>query len=228
MTQPSDGSIQLDVTHMYPYKIFTWKIEKAQIAPHLGISFHQKWPYAPYHQMIASLQNAAHDAALFLCLAALTLLILGDELRLERLALLAGLFALPYWVLMSGGVPLPESVLPAQFAEAQVKALPVLAVLPLVLTLFVLRGHSRTGTALVLLLMAVLMLGHPLLETVPEEPKRRAIESAAQIGPVGYAAGLSLFAVVRKFFRRWLGRVRAQKEQKIQTKPGDGDVQNGL
>jgi hypothetical protein len=185
---------------MYPYKIMTWTIGRANIAPRLGIDLHQLWPYAPYQQMIVSLRHGADDVVIFLCLAALTLLLVGKTLELRRLALLAGLFMLPYWALMAGGVPLPASVLPAQFAEVQVKVLPVIALISLALTFFVLRGKSRLGWVLMLLLMAFLMVGHPLLEFQLDESKRNAIERAAQIGLVVYTCGLGLFAVIQRFF----------------------------
>lgn len=245
---------------MYPYKIFTWTITESEteIAPRLGIDVNQRWPYAPYHLMLVALQHAPRDAALFLCLAGLTLLALGGDLPLGRLALLGGLFALPAWALMAGGVPLPEAVTPAQFAEAQVKALPVLALLPLGLGIFVLRRAPRPvrwpAGLLTLLLMAVLMLANPLLELIPEEPKRRALQTAMQDGLVIYAAlGLPLLAALRALLRRpatrlaqtlrrhqifqrgWLRdrvfrRASAPQDPALPdpTSPGGADVQNEL
>jgi hypothetical protein len=193
----------LDVKTTTQNKTITWKIDRAIVAPHLGLSMHQGWPYAPYQEMIVTLPYAARASVLFLALAVLTLLICTTEVRLPSLALLAGLFTVPFWVLISGGIPHPAWVNSAQFAGYQAKMLPVIAILPVVLAFFVLRKIPRLPLVLILLLLALAAGGYPLIGLL-DEPKRKSLETFIQAGMIAYVFGLTL--VVR------LSRMRKTRE----------------
>ncbi len=193
-SSPNSGDIQLDVNRQEPYNILTWSIDRTEGAPSMGLSMLQRWPYAPYQEMVMALRYGRADALLFLCLAALTLLLCRQGLPLGRLALLGGLFLLPYWLLMTGGMPLTALVSPTQFAAAQVKLLPALALLPLALSVFILRDKPWPVIVLMTALMGLLILGHPLLELQTDAAKREAALHAVQTGLVIYPFAIALLA----------------------------------
>ena len=182
----------MDVTNNAKYKIVNWKIEKAILAPRLGLDLMQRWPYAPYQEMIVTLNLTARALLFFLCLAVLTLVICASEVRLTQITLLGGLFLIPSLILMSGGLPHPASITPALFAGYQVKMLPVISILPLALAFFLLRKLPRLQIVLLLILMALFMGGYPFAGLLDEQ-KRNAFEAIVQAAMIAYIFALTLF-----------------------------------
>lgn len=183
----------MDVTNNSKYKIVNWKIEKAILAPRLGLDLREHWPYAPYHEMIVTLNYTARALLFFLCLTVLTLIIYASEVRLAQIALLGGLFLVPSLILMAGGVPHPESITPALFAGYQIKMLPVISILPLALAFWLLRKLPRLPLVLMLILMALFMAGYPFSGLLDEQ-KRNAFAAIVQAAMIAYIFALTLFA----------------------------------
>lgn len=179
-----------------------WKIERSIIAPRLGMSLIQQWPYAPYQAMIVTLPLAARASVLFLTLAVITLLLCSLEVRLHQLALLGLLFLVPFLILMSGGILHPASVSMEQFAVYQARMLPVLTFLPLLFTFFLLRKTPRFPLILILLLMALFAGGYPLIGLLSDEQKRKAFETIVQVGMIAYVFLLALFTRLSSVNRR--------------------------
>lgn len=202
LTEPDNSGVQLDVRTKDSYDFITWTIERSIISPRLSVYTREGWPYAPYHEMIVTLPYAARASILFLSLAALTLLICGAPVSLRQVALLACLFAIPHLILMSGGVPAPKSITPAQFADYQVKMLPVISILPLVLAFITLRKLTRLPLVLTLALMALFMAGYPFVGLLPDEQKRNAFEGMVQVAMIAYVFALTLYVRVRSTFQR--------------------------
>lgn len=167
------------------------------MAPSMGLSVKQFWPYAPYHEMIVLLPYVARASLLFFAMAALTFLICDVPVRLRQFALLGGLFTLPFLILMSGYVPYPGFITPAGFAGYQVKLLPVLSGLSLILAFSLLRRLPRLPLVLVLLLMALAMGGYAFIGLLPDEQKRNAVETLIQACLIGYIFVLALYTRLR-------------------------------
>ncbi len=195
--EPENGGIQLDVKTEPPNKLVTWTIERAILSPRMGISLRQYWPYAPRQEMIATLPYAGRALVLFLSLAMLTILICGAPPSLRQVALLACLFALPYLILMAGGIPTPSSVTPAQFARYQVNSLPIISIVPLLLALIALRKLERLPKVLILALLALFVAGYPFIGLLPDEQKRNAYEGMVQAAMIMYVFGLTLYIRLR-------------------------------
>jgi hypothetical protein len=171
----------LDVETSPSYKFITWTIDRAILSPRLGVDLRQYWPYAPYQEMVQVLPLAGRPLIFFLSLLMLTLLICGAPVELRRIALTAGLFMLPFLVLMAGGLPHPASITPAKFAGYQVRMLPILAVPVLAIAFFILRKLPRTPLILILVLMALFMGGYALVGLLPDE--QNEISSKASCKP---------------------------------------------
>jgi hypothetical protein len=197
-TEPLDSSIKVEEETVPPYKLIHWSIERSFMAPVMGIYFPQQWPYAPYHEMIAALSYAARSAVLYLALAAITLLVFGLPVSLRQFALLAALFALPFLPLLAGGLPHPASLPPEGVAAWQVKMLPLLSLIPLVLAFFTLRGIRLLPLVLLLLWMAFFINFYPLLSLQMDEQKRIAAENLVQAGMIAYVFVISIFVRLRK------------------------------
>jgi hypothetical protein len=174
-------------------KVIEWKIDRSILAPRLGMSLIQGWPYAPYQAMIVTLPLAARASMLFLTLVVITLLLCSVDVRPSQLALLGLLFLVPFLVLMSGGIPHPASVSMEQFANYQIRMLPVIALLPLSLAFFILRRAPRVPLILILILMALFMGGYPLIGLLTDEQKRKAFETIVQVGMIAHVFLLALF-----------------------------------
>ena len=170
------------------------------MAPSLGFSVKQFWPYAPYQEMIVALPNAARAAMLFFSIAALTLLICGAPVNLRLFAILGGLFLLPFLILMSGYLPYPASITSAEFAGYQVKMLPMLSVLSLIPAFILLRKLPRLPMVLTLLLMALAMGGYAFIGLLPDEQKRNSTETMIQACLIGYLFLLTLYTRLRPIF----------------------------
>jgi hypothetical protein len=166
----------------------------------MNVYARQGWPYAPYHEMIVTLPYAARASTLFLSLTALTLLICGVPVSLRQVTLLACLFTVPHLILMAGGVPAPKSIAPAQFAGYQVKMLPVISILLLVLAFITLRKLTRLPLVLTLVLMALFMAGYPFIGLLPDEQKRNTFEGMVQVAMIAYVFALTLYVRVRSAF----------------------------
>jgi len=193
----------LDVKTENSYEFITWTIERSIISPRLSVYAREGWPYAPYHEMIVTLPYTARASILFLSLAALTLLICGAPVSMRQVALLACLFAIPHLILMSGGVPTPKSITSTQFASYasyQMKMLPVISILPLVLAFITLRKLTRLPLVLTLVLMALFMAGYPFAGLLDEQ-KRNAFEGIVQVAMIAYVFALTLYVRVRSTFQ---------------------------
>jgi hypothetical protein len=191
----------LDVETLPTYKFITWTIDHSIVAPRLGVDIRQGWPYAPYQEMIQVLPYAARACLLFLSMLVLTLLICSAPVRLNQVALAAGLFILPFLVLMAGGLPHPASITPAGFARYQVWMLPVLALPALAGAFFALRNLPRLPLVLSLILMAFFMGGYALVGLSSDVQKRNAFELMVQAGMIAYTFLLALFGRVRSAMR---------------------------
>jgi hypothetical protein len=192
----------LDVNTTTAHKIIEWKIDRSILAPRLGMSLIQQWPYAPYQAMIVTLPLAARASTLFLTLAIMTLLLCSVEVRPSYLALLGLLFMLPFLILMSGGIPHPTTVSMEQFANYQARMLPVITLLPLILAFFILRKTPRLPLILILILMALFAGGYPLMGLLSDEQKRKALETIVQVGMIAYVFLLALFTRLSKVNRQ--------------------------
>jgi hypothetical protein len=197
--EPQDGSIQLEAKSDLTTRSQIFLIDHALMAPSVGVGGKQSWLYAPYHEMIVALPYAARASLLFFSIAALTFLICGVPVNLRQLVLLGGLFILPFLMLMSGYVPYPDAVAPAQFASYQMKMLPILSGIPLIISLFLLRKIPRLPLVLVLLLMALAMAGYAFIGLSPDEQKRNAVETLIQACLIGYIFFLTLYIRLRSF-----------------------------
>lgn len=178
-----------------------WKIDRAILAPRLGMSLIQGWPYAPFQEMMVTLPLAARASTLFLALAVITLLLCSMEVRPSQLALLGLLFMVPFLILMSGGIPHPASVSAEKFAAYQVRMLPVLTFLSLILVFLVLRKIPPLPLVLILILMALFAGGYPLVGLLDEQ-KRKAFETISQAGMIAYVFLLTLFTRLRRVNRQ--------------------------
>jgi hypothetical protein len=192
----------LDVTTTAGRKVIEWKIDRSILAPRLGMSLIQQWPYAPYQAMIVTLTLAARASMLFLTLAVITLLLCSVEVHPSQLALLGLLFLVPFLVLMSGGIPHPASVSMERFALYQTRLLPVITLLPLVSAFFILRKIPRLPRVLILILMALFAGHYPLIGLVVDEQKRKAFETIVQVGMIAYVFLLALFTRLSKVNRQ--------------------------
>ena len=101
---------------------------------------------------------------------------------------------------MAGGVPAPKFITPAQFAGYQVKMLPVISPLPLMLAFIVLRELTRLPLVLTLVLMALFMAGYPFIGLLPDEQKCNVSEGMAQVAMIVYVFALTLYTRVRSTF----------------------------
>jgi hypothetical protein len=129
-------------------------------------------------------------------MALLTLVICATEVRLVQISLLGSLFLVPSLVLMAGGIPHPASITPALFAGYQVKMLPVISILPLILAFLVLRKIPRLPLILLLVLMALFMGGYPFAGLLDEQ-RRNAFEAIVQAAMIAYVFALTLFVRIR-------------------------------
>jgi hypothetical protein len=196
-TNPDNGSIQLDIQAEPTYQVITWTISQAIVAPRLGMSLRQHWAYAPYHAMIVTLPYAPRGFILCFSLVMLTFLLCRAPVRLRQIALLACLFALPYLILMAGGLPAPSSIPPDQLAQYQVNLLPVISLILLGLAFMVLRGQARLPMLLVLAIFTLFMAGYPFIGLLPDEQKRNTYEGIIQVVMLAYLFLLVLWMRVR-------------------------------
>jgi hypothetical protein len=189
----------LDVKNENNSTQHTFSIDRALMAPSMGLSVKQFWPYAPYHEMIVALPYAARASLLFFAMAALTFLICGVPVDLRQFALLGGLFLLPFLVLMSGYVPYPEFITPQQFAGFQMKMLPVFSGFSLIIAFFHLRRLPRLPLVLVLVLMALAIGGYAFIGLISDVQKRNTAETLIQACLIGYIFFLTLYIRLRSF-----------------------------
>jgi len=181
------------VKYKTPYKILTWKIDRAIMSPVVGLDVTQGWPYAPYQAVITALPYIQRAFILFMALTVLTLLFLNLRIDAWQILLLAALFCLPPLVLMTGGIPLPASVSMSNFAEYQVRLLPIISLIPLLLVYFSFRKQPRTPLILILILMVFFLCIYPQVSIITDEQKRNAILGSVQIAMIVYLFGLALY-----------------------------------
>lgn len=197
VTEPENGGVKAEFINSGANRILVWKIDQAILSPRLGFDLRQGWPFSPYQGMIVTMPHAARAAIFFLTLAMLTLLICSIDVRLPQLALLAGLFMIPFLVLMSGGTLYPGSISPAQYATYKINILPVVTIPILVLACFVLRKTPRLPLMLIVVLLAIFAGCYPTIGLLDEQ-KRNAMETFVQAGMIAYIFGLTLFVRLRK------------------------------
>jgi hypothetical protein len=197
ITSPDNGGIRMDVKTSPPYKVFTWTIDRAILTPRLGLRLIQNWPYDPYPELIQVLPISTRAFSLFFSLLLLTLLICGTPVELRQLALLAGLFTVPFLVLMAGCLPHLASISPRVYAGLQVGMLPILTLPILLIAFFVLRKMPRTPLILTLILMALFLGGYPLSGLIQDQKIHNAFESILQAGMIAYVFLVTLVLRVR-------------------------------
>jgi len=211
----------LDVIDEHPYKFYTFSVDRAVMAPYMGLSVIQEWPYAPYHQLSIALPYAARAYLFFIVMAVLTLLIYGIKVDMGQVALLGILFTLPSLLLMSGYFPYPDLILPADLATYMIGMTPVISVLPITLAYFLLRKTlPRQPLYLVLLLMTLFRAGYIFISFLPDEQKRNSTEALIQSGMIGYVFLLTLYTRVRtsggaggKWFAGFRARLLSSKSR---------------
>jgi hypothetical protein len=206
------------------YNIHSFSLKNVVTAPVVGLSVIQKWPYAPYHQMVASLPYAARASIFFLTMAVLTLVIYSIRINVSQIALLGALFLLPFLILMSGDFPYPKNLSPGDLAPYLVKMIPVVSLLPLGVAYYILRKKvSKEPLWLVLSLMALFMGGYVFLGFLGDEQKRNSTEALIQASLIGYVFLLTLFTRLRAIgtsdnkslskVREWFARRRKKEKQ---------------
>lgn len=206
------------------YNIHSFSLNHVVTAPVIGLSVHQKWPYAPYHQMVVSLPYAARASVFFLTMVVLTLIIYGIRVNTSQVALLGALFLLPFLISMSGYFPYPKALNMGDLAAYQIKMIPVISLLPLGIAYYTLRSKvPKEPLWLILLLMALFMGGYVFLGFLGDEQKRNSAEALIQAGMIGYTFLLTLFTRLRAIgssenkpfakIREWLARRRRKENQ---------------
>lgn len=206
------------------YNIYKFSLDQAVTTPNMGLSIIQKWPYAPYHQMVAAMPYAARASLLFLSMVMLTWIIYGVQVDMQRAALLGGLFLLPFLIMMSGYFPRPDFIYIGDVAAYQVKMMPVLSLVPVGMAYYLLRKVlSKEPLWLILLLMELSMGGYVMLSFIGDEQKRNAAEALIQTGVIGYLFLLTLITRLRSIgsaekripsiFRKWVFGFRRKRNQ---------------
>lgn len=190
--------IQLDTYKEGQYNINKFSLNRAVTAPSMGLSVIQKWPYAPYHQMMAAMPFAARASLFFLTVVVLTWIIYGVQIDLQKIALLGSLFLLPFIIMMSGYFPHPDFIYTGNIAEYQVKMMPILSLLSILMAFYLLRRNiDKEPLWLTLILMEISMGGYVLISFIIDEQKRNATEALIQVGVIGYIFLLTLFTRLR-------------------------------
>ena len=190
--------VQLDTYKEGKYNINKFSLDRAVTTPNMGLSIIQKWPYAPYHQMVVAMPFAARASLFFLTVVMLTWIIYGVQIDLQKIALLGSLFLLPFIIMMSGYFPHPDFIYTGNIAAYQVKMMPILSLLSIVLAFYLLRRNVHKELLwLTLLLMEISMGGYVLLSFIGDEQKRNATEALIQVGVIGYIFLLTLFTRLR-------------------------------
>jgi len=215
-TKPENGGVMADIKNENLHSTITWTIDRSILSPHLGVDLWEGWVYSPYHELMVTLPYAARALVLFLSLATVTQVIGRAPVNLRQLALLACLFVFPYLLLMTGAVPAPKTVSPAEYAVYLLKALSVISTFSLLLAFIILRKLQRLPLVLTLVLMALFLIGYPLVGLLPDEQQRGAAEGMIQAGMIGYVFGLALY-----------GRVRSMRQSEGESRRLEGtlDVQ---
>lgn len=212
----------MDVIDEHPYKFYTFSVDRAVMAPYMGLSVIQEWPYAPYHELSIALPYAARAYLFFMVMAVLTLLIYGTKVEMGQVALLGILFPLPFLILMSGYFPYPDLVSPANLATYMIGMTPVISIPPIAMAYFLLRKNmSCQPLYLVLLLMTLFMAGYIFISFLPDEQKRNSTETLIQSGMIAYVFLLTLYTRVRtnggmtgKWFAGFRARFLSSKSRK--------------
>jgi hypothetical protein len=197
-TEPLNGGIKIDA-ESYP---IIWTIHDSIMLPRLGVTYIQGWPYAPRHEMVKSLSYSGRALILFLSLAVLTSIVFSVPFQLRQIVLMAGLFSVPFLILMAGGVPAPSWVSQAGFARYQINMLPVLSLVSLALAFWALPRQPRPVLILTLALMVLFMAGYPRIGLLMDEQKRNAIEGGIQVAMIAYVFVLTLFVRMRSLSRK--------------------------
>lgn len=190
--------VQLDTYEEGKYNINKFSLDRAVTTPNMGLSIIQKWPYAPYHQMVVAMPFAARASLFFLTVVMLTWIIYGVQIELQKIALLGSLFLLPFIIMMSGYFPHPDFIYTGNIAAYQVKMMPILSLLSIVIAFYLLRRNiPKEPLWLTLLLMEISIGGYVLLSFIGDKQNRNATEAFIQAGIIGYIFLLTLFTRLR-------------------------------
>lgn len=165
--------------------------------------------------MVVAMPYAATASLFFLTIVMLTWIIYGVQVDLQKIALLGGLFLLPFMIMMSGYFPHPDFIYSGNIAAYQVKMIPFLSLVSVGITYQLLRkSFSKELLWNNLLLMELSIGGYVLLSFIGDEQKRNATEALIQAGLIGYLFFLTLFTRLRAIgsthekqmpkFRNWL------------------------
>lgn len=195
------------------YKIYKFNLDRVVTTPNIGLSIIQKWPYAPYHQMISAMPYAARASLLFLTLATLTWIIYGFQVDMQKISLLGSLFLIPFLILMSGYFPHPDFIYTGDLAKYQVTMTPVISLVSVGVAYYLLRKTlPKEPLWLTLLLMELSMGGYVLLSFIGDEQKRNATEVLIQASSIGYVFLLTLFTRLRA-----IGTAKMKRTSKIRS-----------
>jgi hypothetical protein len=194
VTSPEASAIRLDdhPTDSGSGRILTWTIDRAVMAPILGVTMWQRArPYAPFDETIRILRNAAQALLLLLGVASMTLMICGSKFDLRQLALLAAVFCAQFLALMGMSLWLPAYKI----------TLAMLSVMTLILSYFISRKLSRLPQVLVMIMVAFFSFGYPHAGLLPDGPQRNTFDGIVQASLIVYFFGLSLYVRVRNIRR---------------------------
>ncbi len=189
---------QVDTYQDGEYSIYKLSLDRAVSTPNAGLYMGLKWPYDPYRQMVMAMPYAARASLFFLTIVMLTWIIYGIQVDLQKIALLGGLFLLPFMIMMSGCFPHPNFIYSGNIAAYQVKMIPFLSLVSAGIAYQLLRKtFSRELLWLTLLLMELSIGGYVLISFIGDEQKRNATEALIQAGLIGYLFFLTLFTRLR-------------------------------
>lgn len=196
-TTPVNGGVVLNIKGDGDKWINEWEINRSILTPRIGISLQQGWKYAPYFVINTDLPSVPRASVLFLSLVILTFIICSIRVRLDKMALLAGLYMLPFLFIISGSFFDHSWQTPTVYGANIMWMLPVMVIPSLLLAYFLLRKNPRLPAVLTLILLMLFAGGYPLIGGLMDEQKKNAAETFIQAGMIAYIFGLTLYVRLR-------------------------------
>jgi hypothetical protein len=168
--------------------ILSWRLDRAIMAPKLGIALAQpEKPYAPYDKIRRVLENGPYAQALMAASLALTLLIWGQPVRLLDFAFLSGAYGAQFLVIAGASDYL-----------GLWGSLALGAFLAGLLTLFLFRNLSSLPLRILAYVLAgFFIVVYPLTGLINKVAQRNAFDTIVQVGLIVYFFGLALFRQTR-------------------------------
>jgi hypothetical protein len=188
LTSLESNAIHRTLTHNTgPGYTLNWKIDRAIMAPMLGVVF--VIPARPVlsKDVLDILPRAARGLVLLLSLAVISLVICGLNVELWRLALIGGIFAAQFLGVLAIYPAVNNYVLPIL----------LLGALALIIDRLILGRLPRLPLALILIQVVIFGIAYPFSGLLPGERERNALDGAVQIGMIIYIFGLTLYTRVR-------------------------------